>query len=743
MARTVNARLLRYSLSPLAITAGAVAASANAWAVGPDIHVEQASQLPRTDFGKKPALSTHEPVLLEAEQIDYQQGGVVIASGRVVVTQGDTILLADQLAYDQEGDLVFAKGNVSVLDPSGNVAFGDEMELSQDMKKGVIQQFKARFNDDSVIAAVQAKKIDENKTELFKVLYSPCHCIDEETKKPVHPLWSVKSKTALIDQEAQKVAYDDVFFNLYDVPIFYSPYLSHATPGADNKSGFLIPEYSHNINVGSILKVPYYYAIAPDRDATIVPIFTGNEGIVMAGEYRQKFDAGLLLMNGSATDPQQRDAEGNPIDGREFRGHINAQGRFTPNEHYNWGFDLRRTTDDTYLRRYNFSQDTVLTSRLYGEGFDIGGLGNRSYISAMALSFQGLTAEDDSAKIPTVLPHILFAYESPPGWQNSRATFDGNILSLYRDEGDKSRRLSTTTGWNLPYLTHNGQIIELRTQLRADAYSVEDVLLSNGDNFAGTTGRLVPQVSATWRWPFLTRNMFSSIIIEPIVMLAASPGGGNPETIPNEDSVAPEFTDTNLFDPNRYAGYDRIENGPRASYGMRGQAEISEDKYVDWLVGQNYRVNNSGTFPYSNDVDGYLSDYVGKVGFTYDPVSLAYRFRLDKDTLAAHRQEVDVNVTYHPVLFTISYLSLNDDPSLEDKEVVSATTNVNLTKQWQLTLSGSDDLELNQVTGTNAGLIFTNECMSLGTYIGRTYTNDRDIKPSTTILFRISLKNLE
>jgi len=743
MARHLGVRLLRYTISPLAIGAGVCAAATKAWALGPDIRVEQAADLPRTEFGDKPIISPKEPVLLEAEQVDYQQSGIVIASGKVAVTQGETILLADQLAYDQEGNMVIAQGNVSLLDPSGNVFFADEVELTQDMKQGVIHQFKARFNDNSVIAAVQARKLDENKTELFKAIYSPCNCVDEKTKKPIRPQWSIKAGHALIDQQAQQIVYDDVFFNLYDQPVFYSPYLSHATPGADNKSGFLMPEYGHNYNIGSSVKVPYYYAISPDRDATITPIFTSQEGLVMAAEYRQQFDTGFLLMDGSATNPRQRDAAGNPTTGRDWRGHINADGRFQPAENYFWGFNVRRTTDDTYLRRYNFGGDTILTSRVYGEGFNIADLGYRSYASAMGLAFQGLTAQDNQDRIPLVFPHGIFAYESGPGWHNSRFTLDSNILALFRKTGDESRRFSNTFGWNLPFISDDGQIIEFRTQLRADVYSVDDVLLSDGRLFDGTTGRLVPQISAIWRYPFITRDNGRSLIMEPVVMLAASPGGGNPEKIPNEDSVAPEFTDTNLFDPNRFAGYDRIESGPRASYGVRGQAQLGQEQYIDWLIGQNYRVNNDRNFPFTNDLDSYFSDYVGKLGFTYDPFMIAYRFRLDKEDFAAKRQEVDTSFAYDPFLFSLSYLSLNNDPSLADKETVTASANARLSKHWTLAMSGSEDLELHQITGTNAGLIFTNECTSVATYLGRTYTRDRDIKPSTTVLFRISLKNLE
>ncbi len=149
--------------------------------------------------------------------------------------------------------------------------------------------------------------------------------------------------------------------------------------------------------------------------------------------------------------------------------------------------------------------------------------------------------------------------------------------------------------------------------------------------FNGVTGREIPQASMTWRYPFINRFGTSSLMIEPVFNFTASPGGGNPDKSPNEDSLVPEFTDTNLFSDDRFAGLDRIETGPRLSYGLRGQAQVFSDKYIDWLVGQHYRVDSDPNFPIATNPDSHFSDYVGKVGVTYQPVTLAYRFRLDKD----------------------------------------------------------------------------------------------------------------
>ncbi len=713
-------------------------------AAGVTTKVEPGPAMPKTRFVSKPMASPDDPVLLEAEQIDYQQdNGLVIASGHVAVTQGDSILLADNVAYDQEGDLVIAQGNVSLLDPSGNVIFADEIELTNDMKEGIARQFKARFNDDSVIAAAWANKINENKTELFKMAYTPCKCNDDRTQKPISPMWRITARHALVDEEIQKIVYNDTLFSVYGVPVFYTPYFSHATPGADNKSGILIPEYQHNNNVGTIIKVPVYYAIAPNLDATITPIYTSDAGLVMAGEYRHKFDKGQMRLSGSITQVDNTTAAGDRTFGQKIQGNIDGTGAFKISPDSDWGFDIHRTTDDTYLRLYDFDQATLLTSKMYWQRFNLPGTNNRSYAAVTGLAFQGLTAQDNASKSPMALPLATFNYQSDPLAYNSRFLLDGNALVVYRADGAQSRRLSTTTGWKLPYITDDGQIIEFNTQLRADAYSVQDVLLESGNSFSGVTGRLVPQVSALWHYPLINRWDDSSLLIEPVVMMAVSPGGGNPEKIPNEDSGVPEFTDTNIFDPNRFAGYDRIENGLRISYGLRGQAQVLRNKYLDWLLGQNYRISNDRTFPFSNDLLGHYSDYVGKVGITSNPIALAYRFRLDQNTLSTKRDEIIASYSRLPLDASISYLSLNNDPVLADKKAVTGTATVNLTKEWSWNINGSKDLALHQITGAGTGLTFQNECAIISGTMVREFTRDRDLKPSTSFLFRISLKNLD
>lgn len=696
--------------------------------------------------------SSGEPIMLTAQDVDYyKEQQVVTASGAVEIIQGDTILLADYVLYDQVNNIVTAQGNVSVLEPSGNVVFADDLELKDDLKSGVINQFKARLTDDSLFVANNAQKQDENITELHQAVYSPCKVCasaeDGDDSDESAPLWQLQAEHIVINKEEQTVKYDDAVMEIYGVPIFYTPYFSHPTPNADNKTGLLEPTLKQSTNLGTVYKQPVYYTISPDKDITLTPIITTLEGPVLGGEYRQLYNNGSTSFNGSITKPQTRDAGGVNNKGQDSRGHIDAKGAFKFNDYTDWGFNIRRTSDDTYLRRYDFSQDSLLTSRIYAEKHnfleDVSGKESRSFASIQTLKFTGLTADDNARLSPLILPLVDFNWESAPTIYNSRFTIDGNIMSLTRDIGAESSRLSTTAGWELPYITDNGHIFELATKIRTDIYWVNDQPLGAGENYNGQTGRVVPEASLTWRYPLISRFDYGNVLIEPIAMVAASPNTANSNKIPNEDSQVPEFNTSNLFSPNRFAGYDRVETGAQASYGLRGQAQVFNDKYIDWLVGQHYRRNTVNPFPYGDNNDAELSDYVGKIGLNYDPISIYYRTRLDKESLSFNQNEIAGTFNYYPVSFGASYLSLKNDPTLQDKEEISGAFGVNLTRRWNWNVSATKDLELNNLRSAFTTITFNNECIYVSNSFGRNYTTDRDIKPSTNYMLRVSFKNLD
>ena len=54
------------------------------------------------------------------------------------------------------------------------------------------------------------------------------------------------------------------------------------------KSGFLMPSYSHSNELGTVVQVPYYFALSDHYDFTFAPMITEKAGTVLLGNWRQR-----------------------------------------------------------------------------------------------------------------------------------------------------------------------------------------------------------------------------------------------------------------------------------------------------------------------------------------------------------------------------------------------------------------------------------------------------------------------
>ncbi len=681
-----------------------------------------------------PEVKEDEPVYMQAEKMGYdQKNGIVLALGKVEVYQGESILMADRIAYYQTQNIVRADGNVSLLQPDGNVYFADKLTLKDDLKAGVIQNFRIRLSDNSLFAAREAQRVSPSRMKLRRAVYSPCKLCEGKD-----PLWQLKAKKVTIDEVEQRITYRDAHMEVYGVPVAYTPYFAHPTPDADPKSGLLIPEYEQSSNLGTMIKVPYYWRIGPDMDATLTPWYTTEEGPLLQGEYRQLTDNGKFDFTGSITNPRDRDASTGVVrEGNDLRGHIFARGQSQYNETLSWGFDVNRTSDDTYLRRYEFSNVDSLTSRLYGQY-----LAGRNYALLESMAFQGLEVDDDPDRTPYVLPSFTGELQSRPLWGNSRVRFGTRSEVITRQIGADSRRVSVTSGWNVPYVSDTGHVFELDSELRTDHYSISDNILPNGQEYDGSETRFIPQMTLGWRYPMVKQFASSSLLVEPVAQFIASSNGNNPDEIPNEDSIGPEFSDINLFLTNRFAGADRIENGSRVIYGVRSQYQHSSETLFTGMLGENISLTGDRVYPLTNDLSRDVSDIVGQAGMETGNLSLDYRFRLDPEDGSMRRNEFNGSVAEGNNGLYLDYVDINNDPFVEDQRNVILATSVALAPEWTLTAGGQRDLENNQAITAGVGLIYQNECITVFTDAKKEYTRDRDLEPNTSVSVRLALKNL-
>ena len=93
----------------------------------------------------------------------------------------------------------------------------------------------------------------------------------------------------LHDNKKKTIYYDNAIVKFYNIPIFYIPKLAHPDPSIERRSGFLPATLSDTKNLGTGIKVPYFFAIDKDKDFTFTNKFYADEHALHMLEYRQAF----------------------------------------------------------------------------------------------------------------------------------------------------------------------------------------------------------------------------------------------------------------------------------------------------------------------------------------------------------------------------------------------------------------------------------------------------------------------
>ncbi|WP_417829448.1 LPS-assembly protein LptD [Thalassospira sp.] len=674
-----------------------------------------------------------EPALLfSADEVDYNQElQTVTARGNVEIIREGRILLADTVSYDRSQDVLTASGNISITEPSGEVTFASYVELSGDFKDGIVHDIYVLLDENTRIAGSGARRSGGNFTEIAKAVYSPCKVCEDDSGSTT-PLWRIRAARVLHDAENKTVEYEDARLEMAGIPILYSPYFQHPDPTVKRQSGLLAPSFGSTSYVGQYFSQPYYWAIDKSKDMTFTPTYTTDEGPLLATEYRQRFDSGEMEIVGSITNDSDDD----------WQGHIDAEGRFDIDQTWRWGFDAEQASEKTYLSRYGFESPSELTSNLFTEGFR-----DASYTRVDAYYFQGLKSDDDRDTTPIVLPHLQFHGQSAPAKYGSVTTFDLDGLSLTRDEGTNSHRLSAKAGWELPHVGSMGDVTKLSLSVRSDNYLVSDVERTDKENYSGYAGRLLPLAAIDWRMPFVSNQGQYQQIITPIAMAAWSPNGGNPDEIPNEDSQSFELDDINLFSHDRFGGLDRAEDGFRASYGLEWGIYGPQGGYTSAMFGQSYRANENDTFAEGSGLDEHLSDYVGRVTVAPNKyLDLTYRYRLSNDDFSARRNQVTATVGSMDTLrLNTTYLHFTDEAGSEEygeREEVYFKAERQFNKYWSGLAYGRYDIDETDPLEYGIGFVYEDECFTFDGRIRRTFYEDQDLGESDEFVFRLVFKTL-
>jgi LPS-assembly protein len=706
-----------------------------------------------------PANGADRQVAFASDQLTYDtETEVVTASGNVEMSSEGNNLRADRVIWNRTTGEVRAEGNVRVVSPEGDAAYGDSIVLTDTLRDGVVDNLLVVLEEGGRLAAQRGERRD-GLTILNRAAYSPCAVTDPDGC-PKDPTWKITAVRVIHDPVRNRIRYQGAALHLFGTPIIALPGLSHPDGSEGGGSGLLVPDIRFDRTNGLEVALPYYLKLAPNRDATITPHLYSDVLPMLEGRYRALNELGAYQVAGYITYGSRLPVNVDPSTftdrDRGVRAYLEGNGRFQLDPLWSITASGRYVTDRTFLRRYDISRDDRLRSVVNAERIT-----DDSYVSIAGWAFQGLRVTDIAGQQPFALPAIDARFRFDDPWLGGKFELQANSLAILRTEGQDTQRAFASARWDRRSVTAMGQELLFTGYARADVYHTDESLLTPTLIYRGEDGwhaRAIGALAAEVRWPLVGPAFGGTQRITPRLQLVATPPTDNLE-FPNEDSRAVDLEDSNLFSLNRFPGYDRWEDGSRITYGLDYALDLPGIA-VRSTIGQSYRIDDKRRiFPAGTGLDEQFSDLVGRTRVQVGRrLTVTHRFRLDKDNAAIRRNEVDATFGGRQTYATIGYLRLNRDidPAIEDlrdREELRLGGRVKFARYWSvfgsavLDLTNADEDPLTDADGFEPvrhrlGIAYDDECIEIGLTWRRDYETTGDFRRGNTFLFRIALKNL-
>jgi len=177
-------------------------------------------------------------------------------------------------------------------------------------------------------------------------------------------------------------------------------------------------------------------------------------------------------------------------------------------------------------------------------------------------------------------------------------------------------------------------------------------------------------------------------------------------------------------------------------------------------IGQSYRLSDKpALFPSGTGLQGRFSDWVGRTEVRYkNVIKFTHRFRLDKDSFAVRRNEIDAALGSDRTYIEVGYLRLNRDIDLSfedllDREELRAAGRLAFARYWSVfgsavvNLTDKNEDPTSTADGfqplrTRLGIAYADDCLEFGVSWRRDYVQIADSKLGNSFQLYFSLKNL-
>lgn len=663
------------------------------------------------------------PIRLDADRAQISNDNLYILEGNAEIRYGNYKLQADKITYNQAEGIIIAEHAIRLTSPT-LVVEGHNARLSTITNTGELEQIRYTLPTRPARGAADRLELQgHDKIVLDNTSFTTCPEGNSD--------WLLTASKITLDQTTGSGTARNARLIFKGVPVLYSPVIGFPIDDR-RKSGFLAPRLGTSDETGVDISAPWYWNIAPNRDATITPRLMSSRGFMLGGEFRylNKRSQGQLefayLPSDNKFGNEDRSLFSIRHDGRPFSRlvtHIHASD----------------VSDDDYFRNLGSSQLAVSQTHLERTA-GVSWQGDAWSLSARVQDYQTidstlLAAEDPYRRLPQINLDIS-PVKKLKGLQFSMTS---ELTHFDQDNRVTGTRLDMQPRLRLP-VYRSGWFIDPSVSIRHTRYSLDDT--APGDPESPTRTMPVASVDAGSFFEREVRWGSANLVqtLEPRIFYLYVPFEDQSD-IPIFDTGEYDFNFWQLFKENRFSGGDRMGDANQLALALTSRLinPANGRQQISASVGELFYFRDRRvTLPGNLTATRNRSDLVANLSVQFNENwQTSASILWDPEDSSTSRGNVQLQYrTDKRQLLNLGYRFRRDVLEQVDTSFLWP-----LTPNWQLIGRWNYSLTNNRTFNALAGIGYESCCWGLK-LVGRSFVNNDNGDRNTTVYLQIELKGL-
>ncbi len=658
-------------------------------------------------------------LIMESDKIEYdlKRRKIISESLSEIIDEFNNIYKVKSFEYFIEKKII-KLDNLFALDDNKNSFLVDLAYLDLNKKELIAKDISMNFKlveDSENEPRLKGRSLisNEKNTIVKKGTFTFCK------KREKCPPWEMSADEIKHDKQKKIIYYKNASLKIYDKKIFYFPKFFHPDPTVKRQSGFLIPRFQDNSTSGLSLTLPYFFALAENRDLTLTPRLFNDDKVLVQTEFREKNKNSNHIIDVSQFLSSNENSKGHLF--YNFNKNL-SNDKF---DNLELNIQLEQVTDETYLKVNKIESPIIKNFSNLTNSLNLQMYNKDVSIDTNLNVYEDLT-KNDSDKYEYV-PNFSFSKII-----NDNYSFNSNGYYKNYNTNITEKVLINNFDFQSNQRLFNSGLINEKI------FSIKNVNSgsTNSNNFKDkNSSTIIPTFQTNFTYPLNKESLEFNNRINPKLSLRLS--------LPSSKDVRKKDRTIgyeNIYDLDRLGIADSSEGGISATYGYEFIKidKSNFDEKIKFGFANNLRFEEDKDLPTNSNLGDKVSDFVGLLEYKHnDNFKFNYDFSF-KNNLDDKNFEL-FGFEYYLNKFSSKFEYLNKNNSNLKSSYLKNKTSFNFDKKNSLIFETSENKEKSFTEFYNIIYQYENDCLKAGIEYNKEYYSDEDLEPSENLFFKITI----